>query len=1130
MSNFGFFKKSFSSEGEANVLSSSEQKQALASKDITDRLEKFAKEVQKIARKSDDFLYFTIIFLKAAEASLIDDFGNTKKIGNELAWGYFDNDYRWHGNVKPHRNRNLDIFPESELKKAARDWIGCPLCVDHKSDSVDGIRGIILDTYYDQRLKQVVGLCAVDKVNYPDLARKVQTGVVRYGSMGTGVETSVCSECGNKAKNANDYCTHVLQRTAHGEVNVGLKPIEYSLVVQPAEPGAILLKAIASIKSHESELKTFGLRNLDEFTSKLNIKQAQQLENILEKECSNDSCSLEERNKIVKAFLVKEGFINHANMELDTISKATESLAELSRAKDTLSVKEEDVSAAADKLFDIINNVRVPKGETFTSGQSATGGPALVTQDDQGVNDYTGTASTGLISSDSGPITDTFDTDGVGPESYLTRTASLKKTKTEINSILEEIMKETQLRKRAENRRKLAYHFGGAAPAVEPNTFKSEDYMKYWEEDKHMHPNPTNMGGTDGMFPGDKDVKETQKRAQLNRSTSFKKAYHFGGAAPAVEPSTFKSEDYMKYWEEDKHMHPNPTNMGGTDGMFPGDKDVKETQKRAQYNGPRLSTKFKKRFNADGSLNKAASCFEVYAGDKLVIAATARDIMGPDLEKEWEWISSRDYAKAVVAAIREEGLNKIANALVKKAQAQMPPAPATPMAAPSEMPPMDMGMEEMDIGMEEMDMEEASETPKTVIDNALVAMQEKIDEIRGAIEKMGDGAVDVNINVGEEAEGTLPESKVSLSSNLLRDLKLALAEANESADELSKISYSLSRMNKLPASKKNELLKISNAALLDAKELLGESTSLLKVAGLVAKSFKKTSAARSTTATRKKAAAAKVETKKAQVNSGEQELVKAALELRRKKRQQLFKLALEAEAKEHMAHGEDHEMESDAHDGIGMKENAQVAGVTTDMAEDIAHKSPAAHSEHKASPSKGNADAKQHSQYPSTPARQVAEKSVTKVMQHSADDEKMKDVAEDVAEEEVEEHEEKMHQKSDAMDHVKESLAKSLISKKADEERQAYRIKVRRAYDLASEMQRKGMISQTKSALDNQVDLMLEFDDNAFESFKRSVASVKAPQIKTASEGISLNVGVGERENVTPVDSLSAQISKLWDK
>jgi len=133
-----------------------------ANPQIVDRFTKLAKNLKSIAPKSDDFLYFSIIFLKAAESALLDNSGNIKKVGSEDAWGFFDENWNWHGNVKPHRNNNKDIFPEAQLKLATPLWVGKPLCRDHESSSVDGIRGIILDTYYDEKYKQVVGLCALD--------------------------------------------------------------------------------------------------------------------------------------------------------------------------------------------------------------------------------------------------------------------------------------------------------------------------------------------------------------------------------------------------------------------------------------------------------------------------------------------------------------------------------------------------------------------------------------------------------------------------------------------------------------------------------------------------------------------------------------------------------------------------------------------------------------------------------------------------------------------------------------------------------------------------------------------------------------------------------------------------------
>jgi hypothetical protein len=296
---------------------------AHASPEVAERLNKFAQTIRTVAPKSDDFLYFSIIFLKAAEVCTIDDEGNIKKIGKENAWGYFDDNWKWHGNVKPHKNNNNDIFPESELKKAARSWIGRPLCVDHKSDSVDGVRGVILDTHYDSKLKQVVGLCALDKVNYPDLARKVQTGIVRYGSMGTAVATSICSECGNRATTPKQYCDHINKKQAWGEINVGLNPIEYSLVVQPAEAGAVLLRCFASIQKHEDELKTYGV-DTNSLYENLDEKTANDLDLLLNSVCGIDGCSLEQRQRIVKGYLSTNGFTKTASSNSKNNRRALE--------------------------------------------------------------------------------------------------------------------------------------------------------------------------------------------------------------------------------------------------------------------------------------------------------------------------------------------------------------------------------------------------------------------------------------------------------------------------------------------------------------------------------------------------------------------------------------------------------------------------------------------------------------------------------------------------------------------------------------------------------------------------------------------------------------------------------------
>lgn len=181
----------------------------------------------------------------------------------------------------------------------------------------------------------------------------------------------------------------------------------------------------------------------------------------------------------------------------------------------------------------------------------------------------------------------------------------------------------------------------------------------------------------------------------------------------------------------------------------------------------------------------------------------------------------------------------------------------------------------------------------------------------------------------------------------------------------------------------------------------------------------------------------------------------------------------------------------------------------------------------------------------------MAEKSVTSVQQHAADDgqvetsyakddlnkEDVKEVAEEEAEQEVEKHEDEMHQneaqdgQKDGQSAVEATLTKSFINKKAEEEREAYKIRLRRAFNVAMEMQRKGMLSPTRPALNRQVDNIMDFDDKAFEAFKRSVDNFKGTNTKTASDVAGLNVGLTDEpdQNTRSNTKLDAEsLSALW--
>lgn len=238
----------------------------------------------------DDFLYASCIMMHAAESALINqETGEVIKTADgKPVSGWFERydaadgreTARWvspHG-IRPTKNNNGDIFPEAELLKAYKSWIGKPLCKDHVSSSVDGIRGVIVDTFYDPKFKRVHALFALDKKNYPDLARKVEAGYATNVSMGTAVGRSICSECQNVATVASEFCGHVKARTHYGEINLDLNPIELSIVVTGADPRAKIRKIVASLDEYRAQadelrkIKGVPLEEIDQISA--NIRAA----------------------------------------------------------------------------------------------------------------------------------------------------------------------------------------------------------------------------------------------------------------------------------------------------------------------------------------------------------------------------------------------------------------------------------------------------------------------------------------------------------------------------------------------------------------------------------------------------------------------------------------------------------------------------------------------------------------------------------------------------------------------------------------------------------------------------------------------------------------------------------------
>jgi len=286
--------------------------------DINKRFSKFAQELKVLAPKANDFLYFSSIMLHAAEASVINEDGTIKKdaSGNPIkcTWNKTGGTWRWEctdSSIRPYKNNNGDIFPEEELLKAYKKWIGKPLCVDHKSSEVDAIRGVIVDAYYDHKHKRVIGLCALDKVNFPELARKVATGYATCVSMGTAVGRAICTDCATVARVESEFCDHMKRKNSYGEINVDLQPIELSIVVNGADPRAKIKQIIASanylqqrINSEQNVIAKLANTNLDK-------EEVTRLQNEIN-ELKSSLASFEKEFNEVSKEVNKEGDLNDA--------------------------------------------------------------------------------------------------------------------------------------------------------------------------------------------------------------------------------------------------------------------------------------------------------------------------------------------------------------------------------------------------------------------------------------------------------------------------------------------------------------------------------------------------------------------------------------------------------------------------------------------------------------------------------------------------------------------------------------------------------------------------------------------------------------------------------------------------
>jgi len=150
--------------------------------------------------------------------------------------------------------------------------------VEHNQD-LEKARGKCIDTIARKMPDTILidVLFSVDK-KHADLVDNIKNGIVNAVSMGCSTEKTICSICGNEAKDQSKYCSHIrnqkgsLVKCADGktrrvaELCKGNTFFDVSLVANPAFAGAVFRKILSSEQLGTQLLANLLSSKIESFT------------------------------------------------------------------------------------------------------------------------------------------------------------------------------------------------------------------------------------------------------------------------------------------------------------------------------------------------------------------------------------------------------------------------------------------------------------------------------------------------------------------------------------------------------------------------------------------------------------------------------------------------------------------------------------------------------------------------------------------------------------------------------------------------------------------------------------------------------------------------------------------------
>lgn len=725
-----------------DIQSSSSVLAELNNAEIDEKFSKFAQQLRRVAPKADDFLYFTAIMITAAEAAALNPDGSVKLKTDgspvEVGWEIDEKtgSWKWKTNdpsIQAYANANGDVFPAEEIIKAYKKWAGKPLCLDHRSSEVDAVRGIILDTYYDRKHKRVIGLCALDKKSYPDLARGVTSGYKTSVSMGTAVGKAICYTCGQVARVEREFCNHMRSKTAK-EINTELSPIELSIVVSGADPQAKIRTILAAANNISKNLneKFEEINKLGEDASLTKLKN---LEEEVERISKSLSDLKNDLTKTVETVELEKKEKNDADVEETSTNKTA------TTHKNALESELKELKQSVNEKFAEINNTLKKISSTISEEIEMVN-----SKQPSGLNKEAYYQSGNSVS-DPTPGKPKYPVDPMAEKARAAENSWLNESS--------EIAPEGLYGDDLDNKKKLlraelderALRRAGALKAAKEKLTRKEAY--YQSGNKESEPA---LGKV--KYPADPMEANLRKK---------------------------DLEDIKK------------NQVGDVTGLLdqPKSKEDELKRKKMLNRASPLQAKFV-RVSANGKKDFDKTGWQVSRDGKLLFTASVKSLAGASSEELFDTIATKEFGRKLLAKVQSVGIAKAAS-LYKSAQDAAPaledpnsnPSVA-PVAAPVEpavdAEPVEAPKEEMveDKGLSGDPKETALELAEKLRDDAS-DLVEAVRLLTGEQAEMGDME---QLSGKKAALAPLFNMKKSLSNALIAGAKRAIADLNDHAEEM----------------------------------------------------------------------------------------------------------------------------------------------------------------------------------------------------------------------------------------------------------------------------------------------------------------------------------------------------------